>query len=166
MSFEALMNIRNITKTKSPADAEIRRSAKAIVCYKVDSLPKFDMDLYLSARRSMEKTAEVIIPPRDGATFEVPAGHFFRIVSIEGSQVGDLNLWNAADLSERFYSGKTRQLHASHVRQVIAYGAICEASVQWQLLHTTPLIGMDGMKMVQACMMLSGRDATLILTIY
>ena len=45
----------------------------------------------------------------------MPAGHFFRIVSIEGPQVGDLNLWNAHDLSERFFSGKTRALHATHV---------------------------------------------------
>ena len=29
--------------------------------------------------------------------------------------MGDLNLWNAHDLSERFFSGKTRQLHATHV---------------------------------------------------
>jgi uncharacterized protein YcgI (DUF1989 family) len=29
--------------------------------------------------------------------------------------VGDLNLWNAEDLSERFYSGKTRALHGTHV---------------------------------------------------
>ena len=45
----------------------------------------------------------------------MPAGHFFRIVSVDGPQVGDLNLWNAHDLSERFYSGKTRALHATHV---------------------------------------------------
>jgi uncharacterized protein YcgI (DUF1989 family) len=45
----------------------------------------------------------------------VPAGGFFRIVSVEGPQVGDLNLWNAHDLSERFYSGKTRALHGTHV---------------------------------------------------
>ncbi|MCP4332930.1 MAG: DUF1989 domain-containing protein, partial [Gammaproteobacteria bacterium] len=36
-------------------------------------------------------------------------------VSVEGPQVGDLNLWNAHDLGERFFSGKTRQLHATHV---------------------------------------------------
>jgi uncharacterized protein YcgI (DUF1989 family) len=30
-------------------------------------------------------------------------------------QVGDLNIWNAHDMSERFFSGKTRQLHATHV---------------------------------------------------
>ena len=41
--------------------------------------------------------------------------NLFRIVSVEGPQVGDLNLWNANDLNERFFSGKTRQLHASHL---------------------------------------------------
>ena len=29
--------------------------------------------------------------------------------------MGDLNLWNADDLNERFYSGKTRALHGTHV---------------------------------------------------
>lgn len=45
----------------------------------------------------------------------MPAGHFMRIVSIEDPQVGDLNLWHEHDLSERFFSGKTRALHATHV---------------------------------------------------
>ena len=58
---------------------------------------------------------ELTVPPRDARAFDVPAGHLFRINSIEGPQVGDLNLWNANDLSERFYSGKTRALHATHV---------------------------------------------------
>ncbi len=101
--------------SKIPVDAAQRRSAKPIVCYEVDSLPSYDKAVYEKAKISMEKTSEVIVPPRDGATFHVPAGHFFRIVSVEGPQVGDLNLWNANDLSERFYSGKTRQLHSSHI---------------------------------------------------
>ena len=29
--------------------------------------------------------------------------------------MGDLNLWSAADLGERFFSGKTRALHGSHL---------------------------------------------------
>mgnify|MGYP000008774197 CR=1 FL=1 len=103
------------SKNHTPADAEQRRLAKPIVCYEVDSLPSFDKNIYQQAKQSMTKISEVIAPPRDGATFKVPAGHFFRIVSVEGPQVGDLNLWNANDLSERFYSGKTRQLHSSHV---------------------------------------------------
>ena len=101
--------------SKIPQDADQRRAAKAIVCYEVDSLPRYDKKVYEEAKNSIEKISEVIVPPRDGATFHVPAGHFFRIVSVEGPQVGDLNLWNANDLSERFYSGKTRQLHKSHI---------------------------------------------------
>jgi uncharacterized protein YcgI (DUF1989 family) len=57
----------------------------------------------------------VIVPPRDAQTFHVPSGNFFRIVSVDGPQVGDLNLWSADDLSERFYSGKTRALHGTHL---------------------------------------------------
>jgi len=68
-----------------------------------------------SARHTMVKIREVVVPPRNARAFRVSRGQFFRIVSIEGPQVGDLNLWNANDLSERFFSGKTRALHATHV---------------------------------------------------
>ena len=98
-----------------PVDAEARRSQPPVVCYTVENLPAYDAGFYEKARKGMRKVSEVIVNPRDASTFEVPAGHIFRIVSSEGSQVGDLNLWNAADLNERFFSGKTRQLHASHV---------------------------------------------------
>jgi uncharacterized protein YcgI (DUF1989 family) len=98
-----------------PADADARRAAPALVCYEVDRLPTSSLGLYQQARETLSKVAEVIVPPRDGACFEVPAGCFFRISSVEGSQVGDLNLWNLHDLSERFFSGNTRQLHATHV---------------------------------------------------
>ena len=64
---------------------------------------------------SAEKIDEVLVPPREARCFEVPAGHFFRIVSVEGSQVGDLNLWQADNLDERFYAGKTRALHGTHL---------------------------------------------------
>jgi len=86
-----------------------------ITGYSVEQLPPYDAGFYAAARNGMEKVDQVLVPPRDGKCFEVPAGHFFRIVSVEGPQVGDLNLWNQNDLSERFYSGKTRALHASHV---------------------------------------------------
>ena len=98
-----------------PADAAARRAVKPVVCYPVESLKAPDMNILERARATMEKVGEVIVPPREGSTFEVPKGHFFRIVSVEGPQVGDLNLWNANDLSERFFSGKTRALHATHV---------------------------------------------------
>ena len=100
---------------KHQSDKEARRSKNPIVCYEVESLPPFDEAFYQQAKDGMEKVSQVLIPPRDGKSFKVPAGHFFRIVSVEGPQVGDLNLWNANNINERFFSGKTRQLHASHL---------------------------------------------------
>lgn len=99
----------------APKDAEARRAVKPVICYPVDTLPQPDMALLDDARHSLRKIDEVTVPPRDARTFQVPAGHFFRITSVEGPQVGDLNLWNAKDLSERFYSGKTRALHGTHI---------------------------------------------------
>ena len=102
-------------KTPPPPDAAERRAAKPVVAYQFERLPFYDSALYDNARQGMTKIGETVVPPREGRTFDVPAGHVFRIVSIEGPQVGDLNLWNAADLSERFFSGKTRALHGAHV---------------------------------------------------
>jgi uncharacterized protein YcgI (DUF1989 family) len=100
---------------REPDDAQARRGKPPVVVYPVGSLPAPDMAMLDRARQSLSKISEVMVPPRDARAFEVPAGCFFRIISIEGPQVGDLNLWNAADLSERFFSGKTRALHATHV---------------------------------------------------
>lgn len=98
-----------------PDDADIRRAAEPVIVYTGDAMPSVDMALYDQARETMTKINEIIVPPRDARGFDVPAGHFFRIISVEGPQVGDLNLWNTNDLSERFFSGKTRALHATHV---------------------------------------------------
>ncbi|MEP3784409.1 DUF1989 domain-containing protein [Ascidiaceihabitans sp.] len=98
-----------------PQDAAARKAISPVVCYPVETLPAPDMALYEQARTTLTKVSEVIAPARDAATFRVKAGQFFRIKSIEGSQVGDLNLWSADDLQERFYSGKTRALHGTHI---------------------------------------------------
>ncbi len=98
-----------------PTDAKARAAIAPVICYPVDSLPKPDLASSRAAREGWVKTGETLVPARDAACFTVPAGHFFRISSIEGPQVGDLNLWNAANLSERFYSGKTRALHGTHL---------------------------------------------------
>lgn len=102
-------------KAAVPADAAKRRAAPVIVAYAVEQLEAVDAGLYLAARDGMALVSELLVPPREGRAFRVPKGHFFRIVSVDGPQVGDLNLWNADDLSERFFSGKTRQLHATHL---------------------------------------------------
>jgi len=107
--------MKDILPSNTPTDAAERRSAKPLICYQVDQLPSSNLALYQQARQNMRKLDEITVAPRDGGCFEVPAGSFFRIVSVEGPQVGDLNLWHAHDLTERFFSGKTRQLHATHV---------------------------------------------------
>ncbi|SNY90612.1 hypothetical protein SAMN04515647_0783 [Cohaesibacter sp. ES.047] len=99
----------------APVDADARRAVKPVICYPTDTLPKPDMALYEAARSGLTKVGDVVVPPREAAYIEVPAGHFLRIVSIEGPQVGDLNLFSGSDLAERFYSGKTRALHGTHV---------------------------------------------------
>ena len=98
-----------------PKDAATRRAVKPVICYPVETLPAPNMTLYEAARHSLTKVSEILAPARDAAVFHVPAGHFFRIKSVEGSQVGDLNLWNAHDLTEKFYTGKTRALHGTHI---------------------------------------------------
>ncbi len=102
-------------QTPAPPDAAARRSATPVVTYAVEKLPPFDAAFYDAARAGLTKVSELMVPPREARTFSVPAGHFFRVVSVEGPQVGDLNLWNTHDLSERFFSGKTRALHATHL---------------------------------------------------
>ncbi|MCC5984268.1 MAG: DUF1989 domain-containing protein [Rhodobacteraceae bacterium] len=99
----------------APDDADARRAVAPVICYPVQTLPQPDLALYAAARRGAAKVAETTVPPRHARAFRVPAGQFFRITCAEGPQVGDLNLFHAANLSERFFSGKTRALHGTHV---------------------------------------------------
>ena len=103
------------SQSSPPADADVRKAVVPVICYPLETLPLPDMDLYKKAREVLEKVEEVLVQPRDANTFKVPAGNFFRIISLDGPQVGDLNLWAQGDLNERFYSGKTRALHGTHL---------------------------------------------------
>ena len=99
----------------APSDADARRAVEPVIVYPNGTLAPPDLGLYRSARAGASKTGEVLVQPREGGCFHVPAGGFFRISSVEGPQVGDLNLWNAHNLDERFYSGKTRAIHGTHI---------------------------------------------------
>ncbi|WP_139003658.1 urea carboxylase-associated family protein [Arthrobacter crystallopoietes] len=55
------------------------------------------------------------IPIRSGQAWKVPAGHVCRILTVDGPQVGDLNIWNYNNPRERFWAARTRQLQAAHV---------------------------------------------------
>ena len=104
-----------LKNSSAPTDAALRRAAQPVVVYPAGSMRGPDMATLEAARQTMVKSHELIVPPRDAKSFRVARGQFVRIVSIEGPQVGDLNLWNAGDLAERFFSGKTRALHGTHV---------------------------------------------------
>ena len=99
----------------APADGAALKAIVPVICYPVDGLRQPDLASYQLARVGAVKTSETLVPARDARCFNVPAGHYFRITSVEGPQVGDLNLWSAHDLNERFYSGKTRALHGTHL---------------------------------------------------
>jgi uncharacterized protein YcgI (DUF1989 family) len=104
-----------VPESPIPSDAAARRAVAPVICYPTDTLPPAPMEIYARARQALTTTASITVPPREAATFSLRAGQFCRIRCIEGPQVGDLNLWNAHDLSERFFSGKTRALHGTHL---------------------------------------------------
>ena len=98
-----------------PVDVIDRIKAKPIVCYPIEDLKENNLSILHSVRKNLKSIGEIIIPPRDAKCFEVKKGQFFRIESIEGPQVGDLNIFKSDNLEERFYSGKTRALYGTHL---------------------------------------------------
>ena len=100
--------------SKKPQDIDNRVGANPVVCYPNENIST-NLEILHKARQHIKKINEVIIPPRDAKTFRVKSGNFFRIESIEGPQVGDLNIFQAENLDEKFYSGKTRALYGTHI---------------------------------------------------
>ena len=98
-----------------PSDAKKRKEIRPVICYPNNTLPDPDLSGLKTHRKGSSLIKRIIIPPRQGICLPVKAGQFFRIISSEGPQVGDLNLWAEDNLNEKFYSGKTRALHGSHV---------------------------------------------------
>ena len=101
--------------SKKPHDLESRMGSKPIVCYPNNNLEDQNLTILHRARNNLFKKKEIIIPPRRAKTFEVKSGNFFRIESMEGPQVGDLNLFQLNNFDEKFYSGKTRALYGTHL---------------------------------------------------
>ena len=99
----------------TPSDAKKRKEIRPVICYPNNTLPDPDLSRLKTHRKGSSLIKRIIIPPRQGICLPVKAGQFFRIISSEGPQVGDLNLWAEDNLNEKFYSGKTRALHGSHV---------------------------------------------------
>jgi len=101
---------------------EITRQTKPILCYNIDSIPpkKGGDKLYSALRTAVEDNiatlvTKLTIPAKDAKSWKVPAGHLWRIVCSDGPQVADMNCWSLSNPKERFYSSKTRQIHATHL---------------------------------------------------
>nr|WP_221288473.1 DUF1989 domain-containing protein [Amaricoccus macauensis] len=131
----------NMSEPAEPVDAAARRAVRPVVCYPPETLPPVDLPGFRAALDGAERIDVVMVPPREARCFMAPAGHFFRITSVGGPQVGDLNLWHARELGERFFSGKTRALHGTHVTSgcrlwsVLPYlrpmATVVEDSLEW-----------------------------------
>ena len=64
---------------------------------------------------SRERVDQFVVPMRSGQAWPVMAGQICRIVVVEGAQVADFNAWNLNNPRERFWAGRTKQLHRAHV---------------------------------------------------
>lgn len=90
-----------------------------MICYDAPAAAIVDRRTYDEKRQALLKGEQILlldVPKREARCFKVLKGELCRISLPEGPQVGDFNLWNLDNFKERFYSGKTRQLHGSHLR--------------------------------------------------
>lgn len=99
------------------------RSTTPLICYAIENLPKKSGSetLYEELRTAVKDGKATLvekleIPPCDARSWKVAAGNLFRIVCTSGPQVADMNCWALDNLpKEKFYSSKTRQIHATHL---------------------------------------------------
>lgn len=54
----------------------------------------------LAAKTDYKLVEKFTVPHQSGRGFHVKQGHAFRFVTIDGPQIGDVNLWNAHDSKE------------------------------------------------------------------
>ena len=84
----------------------------------VGSALEVDRDFYrhiAGADHSRALVESFVLPIRSGRAWTVPAGYVCRLLTVDGPQVGDLNLWNRHNPRERFWAARTRQLQRAHV---------------------------------------------------
>jgi len=69
----------------------------------------FDRDFYHRIAHAADRRQLVhghIVPIRSGYAWPVKAGSVVRIVTVEGAQVCDLNLWHRENPKERFWAAR------------------------------------------------------------
>ncbi|KAJ9597636.1 hypothetical protein L9F63_011505 [Diploptera punctata] len=91
---------------------------KPVICYDSPAAASVSHALYDDLRHRAllgETILKLEVPKKSARTWEMKKGDLCRITVTQGSQVGDVNFWNLQNRNERFYSGKTRQLHSTHL---------------------------------------------------
>ena len=105
---------------------EDRRSlaydAEPIICYAEERLPAKHGGEELYERLPLAVSSgkaklvdEFEIAPLVARSFSVKAGNLFRIVCHKGPQIANMNIWSLENPQEHFYSGKTREIHSTHL---------------------------------------------------
>ena len=102
---------------------DVARATPPIPCYKVEQLPPKlgSPEMYKTLQTAVadgkcQLVEELEIPAREAKSWKVPAGCLWRIICHKGPQVADMNCWSLTEpTKERFYSSKTRQIHATHL---------------------------------------------------
>jgi hypothetical protein len=61
----------------------------------------------------LERATSIIIPKCEGRAFQLRRGQVFRVIAVEGKQVGDMTLLSRHDLRETFSSHMTAALNGS-----------------------------------------------------
>lgn len=75
-----------------------------------------DRDFYRGiAEGAREPVDSLRVPIRSARAWLVRAGQVCRLGTVDGPQVGDLNIWHAHDPRERLWAARTRQLQRAHV---------------------------------------------------
>ena len=77
----------------------------------------FDRGLYerIAKTERRRRVHAHTVAIRSGYAWQVKAGSVVRLLTVEGPQVCDLNLWNMNNPRERFWAARTRQLQGAHV---------------------------------------------------
>lgn len=89
------------------------------ICYNKPAAAIVDRTEYNQKRLSALNGTlieRLTVARKSADTWTLLTGDLCRILVCEGSQVGDMNFWNLDDPNERFFSGKTRQLHSTHLK--------------------------------------------------
>lgn len=90
-----------------------------VKCYNEIDAFKVNEDLFERLSQSSRKNIvqKLTVPKKSAKAWEVKAGQTCRFIVAHGPQVGDVNIWNLNDTNERFFSGKTRAIHRTHLSQ-------------------------------------------------